>query len=216
MESFVPGRGLACSWASVAGPLPAVPVTFLGRVHRVRVPAAGSGMASGRSRRRTYGDVRHLIIVVSASEARSLWLDRDDQQQLNPGRTTPKPATSWGTTPAGCCSFEMIRASFATRVGKRGVFTLYMDRRGPRSQRVSARTTDQREIRCERQTVAAAYQPAHRRRSRQGAGQVRHPSCAESDLAQQDWQGQARTSRPRAVRMQFPCSQDSSAGCATS
>jgi hypothetical protein len=113
--------------------------------------------------------------------------------QAEPPRHSALPRRG---TPASCCSFEMIRASFATRVGKRGVFTLYMDRRGPRSQRVSARTTDQREIRCERQTVAAAYQPAHRRTSRQGSGQVRHPPCAESDLARKNWQGQSRTSRP--------------------
>ena len=135
------------------------------------------------------------------------------QIQVEPHRHSALPRDS---TPVSCCSFEMIRASFATRVGKRGVFTLYMDRRGPRSQRVSARTTDQREIRCERQTVAAAYQPAHRRRSRQGSGQVRHPSCAESDLARKNWQGQSQTSRPRPVSMQLPCSQDSSGGCATS
>ena len=173
-------------------------------------------MASGRSRRRAYGDVRHPIIVVSGFRSQVDVADGDDQQPPNPGEPHRHPALPRHRTPVSCCSFEMIRASFATRVGKRGVFTLYMDRRGPRSQRVSARTTDQREIRCERQTVAAAYQPAHRRTSRQGSGQVRHPPCAESDLARKNWQGQSRTSRPRPVSMQLPCSQDSSGGCATS
>ena len=139
----------------------------------------------------------------------------DDQQPPNPGESTVKLSTFQAPIPTTCCSFEMIRASFATRVGKWGVFTLYMDRRGPRSQRVSARTTDQREIRCERQTVAAAHQPPHRRRSRPGSGQVRHSSCAESDLAQNVWQG--RLGRP--VRGPSICNSRaasiSSGGCAT-
>jgi hypothetical protein len=38
----------------IAGPLPAVPVTFLSRVHRVRVPAIRGRMTSGRSWWRAY------------------------------------------------------------------------------------------------------------------------------------------------------------------
>jgi hypothetical protein len=45
------GARHASSGASIARPLPAVPVAFLGRAHRVRVPAAGSSVPSWRSRR---------------------------------------------------------------------------------------------------------------------------------------------------------------------
>ena len=170
-------------------------------------------MASGRSRRRAYGDVRHLIIVVSGFLSQ---VNVTGQSMINNRQIRAKLGTSEAPTPTTCCSFEMIRASFATRVGKRGVFTLYMDRRGPQKPAVSARTTDQREIRCERQTGAAAHQPARRRGSQPGSGQVRHSSCAESDLAQYDWQGQPRTSRPGALVCNSCAASISSCGCATS
>jgi hypothetical protein len=45
----------------------------------------------------------------------------------------------------------MIRASFPTRLGKPGVFPLYMDNKASIAGVYGARTTDQREIRIERQ-----------------------------------------------------------------
>jgi hypothetical protein len=60
------GRRSRVDRPRVAGPLPAVPVAFLCRVDRVRIPATRRGVASGRGRRRAYRDVRHLLIVVSS------------------------------------------------------------------------------------------------------------------------------------------------------
>ena len=138
---------------------------------------------------------------------------KSQRSSRNPGPSSPLGSTT-------CCSFEMIRASFATRVGKRGVFALYMDGRGPRSQRVSARTTDQREIRCERQAVATAHQPSRsacRWEFGPGSAEARDPSCADSDLAQHHWQRQDRTSGPSTVSKQLSrAASISSCGCATS
>jgi len=67
----------------IAGPLPAVPIPLLCRVHRVDVPATRRGMTSWRSRRRAYGDVRHTFIVVSRlgciSESQHRWATANSQ-----------------------------------------------------------------------------------------------------------------------------------------
>jgi hypothetical protein len=85
------------------------------------------------------------------------------------------------------CSFKMIRASFPTRVGKQGVFRLYMESAQLRSQRGLARTTDQCEIRCEREcryNGAQPSPPACRSGSRPGSSQAHSLWCAESDVTQ--------------------------------
>jgi hypothetical protein len=60
----------------------------------------------------------------------------------------------------------------------------------PKSQRLRARTTDQREIRCERQgrrSGGSAEPSGPSTRIPTGIRAIRHPHCTESDLAQHTW-----------------------------
>src|SRR5215204_2558437 len=69
---------------------------------------------------------------------------------LNFHRSSRNPRPGSPASPTTSCSFKMIRAWYPTAVGKAWVFALYIAE-GTQGQRLQARTTDQREIRCERQ-----------------------------------------------------------------
>ena len=100
------------------------------------------------------------------------------------------PALCSGPTSTTCCSFEMIRASFPTGVGKIGVFALYITKGHQRASELRARTTDQREIRCKRQgrrSGASAEPFGLSTRVPTGTRAIRHPHRTESDLAQHHW-----------------------------
>ncbi len=126
--------------------------------------------------------------VVSA-EARSEMA----HDQRSTARYPSDPVEIWPFLMAAsttCCSFEMIRASFPTAVGKAGVFALYITQGTQKSQRLRARTTDQCEIRCERQgrrSGASAEPSGPSTRVPTGTRAIRHLNCTESDLAQHHW-----------------------------
>jgi hypothetical protein len=110
--------------------------------------------------------------VVSA-RTRSEMAHDEDQQSRDPS----DPVEIWPFLTAvstTCCSFEMIRASFPTGVGKKGVFALYITQGTQRAsdyeqgQLIGVRSG------VNARAVAAAYQPsrpAYRRESRPGSGQ---------------------------------------------
>jgi hypothetical protein len=119
--------------SGIAGPLPAVPVPFLRRVHRIGVPATRRGMTSGRSWRRAYGDVGHPLIVVSCFD-KSLGYHTDDQQRDFSARWWFTQLNQ-ATTTTDCCSFEMIRASFQQEWASEGFYVIHGHTRGTQSQR---------------------------------------------------------------------------------
>jgi hypothetical protein len=104
--------------------------------------------------------------------------------------------------------------------GQAGVFTLYMNQGTQKSQRLRARTTDQRGIRCERQSRcgdASVEPPGLSTRVPTGTRAIRHPHRTESDLASTIGHRRDRTICPSTVSVQISrAASGSSCDCATS
>jgi hypothetical protein len=156
--------------------------------------------------------------VVSA-EARSEMA----HDQRSTARYPSDPVETWPFLTAAsttCCSFEMIRASFPTAVGKVGVFTLYITQGTQRAsdyeqgQLISVRSG------VNARAVAAAHQPsrsANRRESRPGRGQSATFTALNPTSPSTTGHRRYRTTFPITVSVQISrAASVSSCDCATS
>jgi hypothetical protein len=142
--------------------------------------------------------------------------DQQPRYPSNPVESSP----TMGATSTTCCSFEMIRASFPTGVGKQGVFALYITQGTQRAsdyeqgQLISVRSG------VNARAVAAAHQPsrsANRRESRPGRGQSATFTALNPTSPSITGHRRYRTICPTTVSVQISrAASVSSSDCATS
>ena len=163
-------------------------------------------MTSWRGRRRAYGYVRHLFIVVSVLRGRSeLHDDRWSIADSQPSSRNPHPPKQ-ASHNNRLLQFRNDSGFLSNKSGQARGFALYMDNKAPKASVYKRGLLISVRSGVNARAVATAHQPsrsAYRREFRPGRRPIRHAHCTEANLAQHHWSSTGSDHGPDTASVQI-------------